>query len=362
MVARIGSDDFAVVLAYEESLTLAVESARQILELFSKPFLLKKEEIIISASIGISFYTVDAADMKSLLQNAEIAMHRAKEKGGNQYQLYHEEMNQVAFENLIMETNLRKALIQNEFLMYYQPQIELKTGKLAGAEALVRWKRMGTELVPPGQFIPLAEETGLILAIGQWVLEESCRQIKEWMDCGYDLIPIAVNLSGKQFSQTGILELIRQILEQTELHPAYLTLEITESITIKNEEEAFAILSQIKSMGIDIAIDDFGTGYSSFSYLKKFPADKVKIDQSFIREIHTSPQDAAIVEAIIQLAHHLGFLVVAEGVEKPEQIEVLKEIGCDYVQGYYYSRPLPAKEFEEQFLKNTREEAELIED
>lgn len=365
LVARIGSDDFAVLLSCQEpckeNLDSMITFSKEILDLFSTPFLLKREEIMISASIGISIFSIDAADMKSLLQNAETAVQRAKENGGNQVQLYQGEMSQPSLELLIMETNLRKALTQDELLLYYQPQIELKTGKLAGAEALIRWKPTGSEkLVSPAQFIPLAEETGIILPIGQWVIEESARQIKEWMDLGYDLFPIAINLSGKQFSQDGMIDLIKNILEKIQLHPAYLTLEVTESITIKNENEAFQILNQIKAMGMDIAIDDFGTGYSSFSYLKKFPADKLKIDRSFIKDIHENIQDASIVKTIIKLAHHLGFLVVAEGVELEEQVNLLKDFNCDYIQGYYYSPPLPAKEFEEKFLQLPTVDAEPL--
>lgn len=365
LVARIGSDDFAILLSCQEpcreNLDKMLAFSKNILDLFSTPFLLKKEEIMITASIGISLFSIDAADMKSLLQNAETAVQRAKENGGNQVQLYQGEMSQPSLELLIMETNLRKALTQDELLLYYQPQIELKTGKLAGAEALIRWKPTGSEkLVSPAQFIPLAEETGIILPIGQWVIEESARQIKEWMDLGYDLFPIAINLSGKQFSQDGMIDLIKNILEKIQLHPAYLTLEVTESITIKNENEAFQILNQIKAMGMDIAIDDFGTGYSSFSYLKKFPADKLKIDRSFIKDIHENIQDASIVKTIIKLAHHLGFLVVAEGVELEEQVNLLKDFNCDYIQGYYYSPPLPAKEFEEKFLQLPTVDAEPL--
>jgi len=365
LVARIGSDDFAILLSCQdpcrENLDKMITFSKNILDLFSTPFLLKKEEIMITASIGISLFSIDAADMKSLLQNAETAVQRAKENGGNQVQLYQGEMSQPSLELLIMETNLRKALIQNELLLYYQPQIELKTGKLAGAEALIRWKPTGSKkLVSPAQFIPLAEETGIILPIGQWVIEETARQIKEWMDLGYDLFPISINLSGKQFSQDGMIDLIKDILERSQLHPAYLTLEVTESITIKNEDEAFQILNQIKAMGMDIAIDDFGTGYSSFSYLKKFPADKLKIDRSFVKDIHEDVQDASIVQTIIKLAHHLGFLVVAEGVELEEQVNLLKEYNCDYIQGFYYSPPLPAQEFEEKFLQLPTVDAEPL--
>ncbi|PKL15209.1 MAG: hypothetical protein CVV50_00830, partial [Spirochaetae bacterium HGW-Spirochaetae-6] len=274
-------------------------------------------------------------------------------RGGNQYQFYRPEMDLRSMENLLMESDLRKALGKNEFLLYFQPLIDLSTKKLIGAEALIRWDKADAGIIQPGSFINLAEEIGTIIPIGKWVLYSACMQTKLWQDAGHPELSISVNLSVKQFRQENVVEMIREVLEHTGLGAKYLTLEITESIIILNSERAKDTLSRLKNLGVNIAIDDFGTGYSSLSYLKNFPVDKLKIDKSFVKDIPAKNEDVAIIDTIITLGHNLKIKVIAEGVETLPQLELLQKLGCDEVQGYYYSVPLPAQDFAEFFLRES---------
>ena len=303
-------------------------------------------ELFISTSIGISWYPEDGEDMETLYKNADMAMYRAKEQGRNNYQVFDVRMNDYAFERLQLEKDLRKALEREEFLVYYQPQIHIPTGRIIGMEALVRWEHPKRGMVSPGQFIPLAEETRLIIPIGEWVLRTACAQNKAWQDAGFPHVRVSVNLSAHQFLEPHLAQMIKQVLDETGLAPEYLDLEITESITMNNIDRAIATMHELASLGIQMSIDDFGTGYSSLSYLKKFPIHTLKIDRSFVRDIPNDSDDGAIATAIIAMAHSLNLNVIAEGVETADQLEFLGERGCDEMQGYLVSRPVPASEFE----------------
>lgn len=302
---------------------------------------LEQMQIYVSPSIGISMYPDDGEEIEELLKNADTAMYLAKEKGKNNYQFYSAESHQVVSVRMIMENELYKALDQNQLLLEYQPVVGLNQQRVVGMEALLRWLHPELGKVPPMQFIPLAEETGLIVPIGEWVLQEACKHTKMWHDQGFSDLTIAVNISWRQFMHDDFCGMIRRALEESGLAPQYLELEITESMA-RDAEYAIRVLHQIKEMGVKISIDDFGTGYSSLSYLSQFPIDRLKIDQSFIRDLNESNQ--AIVKTIIDMAYNMNISVVAEGVENTENIDFLKKLGCPRAQGYYYSRPLPAAE------------------
>jgi diguanylate cyclase (GGDEF)-like protein/PAS domain S-box-containing protein len=351
IIARIGADDFAIMMPMIEEINEVVQTAQEVLDTFEKPFMVKDQELYITASIGISVYPHDGEGIKTLFQSSDIALHRAKEKSGNQFELYKPEMNARAFDTLLLENHLRKALGKNQFMLAYQPQIDSKSGKVVGVEALIRWHKPDQGMIPPSHFIPLAEETGMIISIGEWVLDTACLQLKMWLEQGYPPIRMAVNLSGRQFREPNILEQIQNILERAQIPPHLLVIEITESITMHNIEQAIQILKKWKKLGVQIAIDDFGTGYSSLNYLKRLPINKLKIDKSFINELPKNKEDAAITNTIIQLSRNLGLGVIAEGVETLEQLEFLQTLGCNIIQGYFYSPALPAKELEEKFLK-----------
>jgi EAL domain-containing protein (putative c-di-GMP-specific phosphodiesterase class I) len=297
-----------------------------------------------SASIGISTYPDDATDAETLLKNADIAMYRAKDLGRNNYQFYSAQMNKHTFERLAMESSLRRALDRNEFVLHYQPKLDLRSGEIAGVEALVRWRHPDWGMVSPAQFIPLAEETGLIVQIGEWVLKTACEQSRTWRDQGIPAMRVAVNLSARQFGQKTLLADIAKTIAQTGLTPECLELEITESLVMHNPEHAADTLHKLKAMGINLSIDDFGTGYSSLAYLKRFPIDCVKVDRSFIKDIPNDSDDMAITKGIIALGHSLRLKVIAEGVETVEQREFLRANGCDELQGFLFSKPLPAEE------------------
>lgn len=348
---RIGADHFALVLTGIQKVQEVFRAASRIQKtVLDKPFTVEENEISITASIGISIYPLDSKDVQDIIQNAEISMHRAKQQGGNQYQLYQPDMNLKSFENLLMETKLRKAIERNEFVVYYQPQICLKTGSLVGAEALARWKERDFGLISPDRFIPLAEEIGLIDSIGFYILQQACVQTETWQTAKKSDFTVAVNLSAKQFRQKNLPKKIEKALRATRLDSRFLEIEMTESAAVENVQVVIQNLKDIASLGIKLAIDDFGTGYSSFAYLKNFPLHKLKIDKSFIFELLNDPKSRAIVATIISLGHNLGLKVIAEGVETKEQLETLKEMGCDEVQGYYYSQPVAAKDFQEKFL------------
>jgi diguanylate cyclase (GGDEF)-like protein len=345
-IARQGGDEFVVLLEeFGDDLQYLAAVARKIMAALTQPFTLMGQEIFISASIGISVYPQDGQDMSTLLKNADIAMYRSKEQGKNTFQFYTSDTNVHTFERLAMENSLRKALERKEFVLYYQPKIDLATNAIVGAEALLRWNHPNLGMVPPDQFIPLAEETGVIVPIGEWVLREACFQNHAWQEAGLPLITIAVNLSAGQFRDESLRSIIASAVVESGLQPSYLELEITESMIMHNPERAVAILNSFKEMKMHSSIDDFGTGYSSLGYLKRFPVDSLKVDRSFIRDVPADLDDVAITKAIIALAHSLNLKVIAEGVETTEQLDLLRSLKCDQIQGYIFSKPVPAEEF-----------------
>jgi diguanylate cyclase (GGDEF)-like protein len=346
-LARLGGDEFVILLPRLQRADKAVKLAQRVLEVLKPVFVFNGHELHITTSIGISLYPYDGTDVDTLLKNADTALYRAKEQGRNNYQLYTPAMNARAFERLAMENSLRRALERQQFLLHYQPQVDIENGRIAGTEALVRWQHPDLGLVYPAEFIPLAEETGLIVPLGEWVLRAACAQTRAWHKAGFPQLTVAVNLSGRQFQHQGLMDTIARVLKETELDPRTLELEITESIAMQNADFTNVILRHLKDMGVRIAMDDFGTGYSSLSYLRKFPIDTLKIDQSFVRDLTTDANDAAIANAIIVLAHSLKLKVVAEGVETPDQETFLKAHHCDKLQGYLYNRPLTATQFEQ---------------
>jgi diguanylate cyclase (GGDEF)-like protein len=345
-VARFEGDEFSVLLSSISGTENAAEMAQRIQESLKTSFTLDGNELYATASIGISLYPDDGMDAPTLLKNAGAALYRAKRQGGNNYQFYAADMNARAFKRLSLENQLRRALERSEFTVYYQAQINGDTRQIVGAEALVRWQHPELGLVSPAEFIPLAEDTGLIAPIGEWVLRTACAQNRSWKEMGLAPLRIAVNLSPRQFQQTELVEMVGIALTESGLGPGYLELELTESSIMKNAEQTVATLRQLKEMGVKISIDDFGSGYSSLTYLKHLPLDTLKIDQSFVRDMTTDSNDAAIVMAIIALAHSLKLQVIAEGVETEDQSRFLRLLKCDEMQGYLFSRPLPAEAFE----------------
>jgi diguanylate cyclase (GGDEF)-like protein/PAS domain S-box-containing protein len=344
-VGRLGGDEFVVLLEELPQPLHVAAVAQKILAAVAKPYMLEAQEFHLTASIGISTYPADSDNMQSLLKNADIAMYRAKEQGKNNYQYYSAQMYVHSLERLELDSDLRRALERKEFLLHYQPRIDIVSGRITGMEALVRWQHPTKGLIPPMQFIPLAEETGLIVPIGEWVLKTACARNKSWQEQGLPPLRIAVNLSARQFAHENLLQDVSRVLDETGLNPAALEFEITESMVMHNPEHAVNLLTRLKAMGIHLAIDDFGTGYSSLSYLKRFPLDSVKIDRSFIRDLPGDADDAAITRAIIAMAHSLRLEVIAEGVETEEQLHFLRDHGCDEMQGYYFSEPVPEHEF-----------------
>ncbi|MDO9226146.1 MAG: EAL domain-containing protein [Pseudomonadota bacterium] len=345
-VSRQGGDEFLILLADIEQNEDAGRVAQKMLDTLSEPCVLAGHELRITPSIGISLYPDDSTDLEQLIKSADIAMYQAKESGRYAYQFYTGDMNQRAAERLSMEIGLRQALERGEMLLHYQPQIELASGRIIGLEALLRWRHPEQGMIPPGRFIPIAEDSGLIVLIGEGVLHEACRQSLAWQAAGLPAVPIAVNLSAVQFRKPGLETLLRDLLAATGLAPHLLELELTESIVMNQAEETVAILGRLHALGVLLSIDDFGTGYSSLSYLKRFPIQKLKVDQSFMRDVAHDSNDAAIVRGIVSLAHSLGIGVIAEGVETREQLDFLRELGCEQAQGYYFSRPLPPAEIE----------------
>ena len=343
-VARLGGDEFTVLLTEINELQDAARVAQRFIEMLSQQFVLDGHEVFVTASVGIAVYPVDGVDVDTLLKNADTAMYHAKEQGKNNYQFYRQDMNATAFQELSLENDLRKALEHDEFELHYQPQIDIRTGQFIGIEALIRWQHPKRGMVSPAEFIPLAEQTGLIVPIGEWVLLTACTQNKAWQEAGFRAMPVSVNLSGHQFRQRNLTNTLKAILDAAGLAPQYLILEITESIVMQDTQATISLLHELNKMGLRLAMDDFGIGYSSFSYLKQFPLYAIKIDQSFIRDIDTSADDAAIARAIIAMADSLKLEVIAEGVETEQQLEVLRELGCGGAQGYLLSYPLPVEE------------------
>jgi diguanylate cyclase (GGDEF)-like protein len=344
-VARLGGDEFAIILDDLRDTKFVAVVARKILNTLSKPAFIEDYELYATSSIGISLFPDDSEEVDGLMRCADTAMYRAKEAGKNNYQYYTADMNTRAFEFLLLESGLRKALDNDELVVFYQPLIDLSTNKLNGMEALLRWQHPEKGMISPGDFIPLAEETGLIEPIGDWVLRAACEQNKEWQDAGYPPVKVSVNMSARQFSNKNLVENISNVLEETCLKPEYLCIEITESVNMQDVKSTIAKLQKLHNMGVSLSIDDFGTGYSSLSYLKLFPINDLKIDRSFVFNITTDSADAAIALSVIVLAHSMNLNVVAEGVETKEQLELLRKQGCDYVQGFLFSRPLSADEF-----------------
>ncbi len=346
IVARLEAAEFAIVIQPVTEKQEAAEIAQNILDIVAQPMIVKGSELYLTASIGISLSPSDASDGDQLLKNAYTAMYNSQQQGGNNYQFYMAKVANSSINIFTQETCLRNALKRSEFEVYYEPQIEIKTGKIIGAEALVRWNHPERGRVSPGEFIPMAEEMGLIAPLGEWVLETACRQTKAWQTQGLPPLRVAVNLSARQFEQKNLTERVSQILRETNLDPKCLELELTEGLILQDETAAHQAFTVWRNMGIRIAIDDFGTGYSSLSYPKRFPFDAIKIDKSFIRDIADDRQNAAITIAIIQMAHYMNMTVIAEGVENESELAFLCAHGCDEIQGYFFSPALPRAEFE----------------
>ncbi len=343
-VSRFGGDEFTVLIHIIGKIEDAGKIAQKILDALKAPIIIDEREFVVTSSIGISIYPIDGTDGETLIRNADTAMYRAKDLGGNSYQFYASTMNHKALEALEVENGLRRALTQEEFVLYYQPLVDVTSGTVFGLEALIRWNHPQLGLLRPDRFIPAAEESGLIIPMGRWVLREACRQANEWHRRGHRVV-VAVNLSGRQFQDPDLTRIVREALEGADLRPEYLELEITEGYAMQDVEKAILTLKQLKALGVRIAIDDFGTGYSCLSYLKQFPIDTLKLDGSFVRDLAT-PEDAQIALGVIALAHSLKLKVIAEGVETIGQMAFLREHACDRLQGYLFSRPMPAANFE----------------
>ena len=353
-VARVGGDEFVLLLPAMARVGDATEVAQRILKVLGQPQVLSGHEFHITASIGITIFPTDGDDPEALLTNSDIAMYHAKEQGRNNYQLYTPALNASVRERLALENDLRHGLEREEFVVYYQPQVNISTGQIVGTEALLRWQHPGRGLVMPMEFIPVAEETGLIVPLGEWVLRTACAQAKAWQDAGLSPLRMAVNLSSRQFQQPDLAKKVKQVLQETGLDPHCLQLEITEGVAIQDVDYAIMMLRHLKELGVQIAIDDFGTGYSSLSYLRHLPIDVLKIDRSFIGKLTSNPKDAAITATVIAMAHNLDLYVIAEGVETNEQLAFLKEQACDEMQGYLFSRSVPAEALQEILVRDDR--------
>ncbi|MEO8164246.1 MAG: EAL domain-containing protein [Betaproteobacteria bacterium] len=349
-LSRLAGDEFTILLPAISQPESAGVVAKRVLDAVGTPFKLGEQEVLITCSIGIAVFPSDGTEADSVIQNAEIAMHHAKREKKGSYQFYSSELNARALHKLSLGNELRAALDRDELRLFYQPKLDTMTGALIGAEALVRWQHPQRGLVNPGEFIPIAEETGLIVPLGAWVLRQACRQIKEWGEAGFTVPRISVNVSSQQFREGHLHETVRNVLAASGVMPQKLSIELTESVLIDNAQRNIEILNQLKAMGIQLSMDDFGTGYSSLSYLHRFPLDELKIDRSFLMAIQTAADHSAIIVAIIAMAHSLGLRVVAEGVETTHQLNFLKAQGCDEFQGFLMSKPVPADAFAAVFL------------
>jgi len=354
LVARLGGDEFCVLLDDAGSQADMVQVAQTMIKLVAEPYNLDGHYIQILASIGIAPYPNASSNPDRLLHQADTAMRHAKKLGVGKYEFYAVEMDTLVAERQAMEADLHLAFKHSEFELYYQPQVNMITGRIIGAEALLRWHHPKLGLVPPDKFISIAEETGLIIPLGEWVLKTACAQAKAWQEATQNRFRMSVNLSARQFKQEGLVKTIAAVLEADALEPDVLVLELTETCVMENVEASILTLQELKQMGIHISIDDFGTGYSSLNYLKRFPIDTLKIDQSFVREVTTDPNDAAIAKAIIAMAQSLQIKVVAEGIETSEQSHFLRQSGCHAMQGFLFSRPVPAEEFEKLLMSDVR--------
>ena len=346
IISRQGGDEFAILLKGYSSLANVAETAKYLIDVIEQPFLVGNHKFMISASIGISVYPQDGADIMTLLKNADTAMYQSKGDGGGKFHFFSEEMNTKVLNRVAMITNLRQALDHDEFVLHYQPQVDGASGRILGVEALIRWHQPQQGEIPPLQFIPAAEESGLINVIGDWVLKEACSQLKQWMDLGLPEITMAVNVSAVQLRQSDFMTKVLDAMSQSGLPAHCLELEITESALIRDTQRIVNMLEELRDNGIRLSVDDFGTGYSSFGYLKHLPFDKIKIDQSFVRGLPQSENDASIIQAIIGVANSLKMELIAEGVETQEQREFLLHQNCQQMQGYYFGRPVPASEME----------------
>lgn len=345
IVSRLGGDEFTIIFPNLSHTDEVIAVADAILQALAEPFYLHKRELYITTSIGICIYPEHGTDVETLIKNADASMYRAKESGGNTYSVYSKSIQELNEAKHKIHSNLHKAIEREEFYLHFQPKIDLRSDKINGVEALIRWKNQELGQMSPVQFIPIAEESGLILPIGEWVLRTACKQNRAWQDAGFPPIVMSVNLSSFQLQNEHLVSTIGQILRETELDPQWLEIEITESMLLQNTQHTMKVLAEIKELGISISIDDFGVGYSSLSYLKHFSFDYLKMDKSFIDNLNMSPKDELIISGIIKLAHSLNMKVIAEGVESSEQLSYLREQGCDGVQGYLISRPISADEF-----------------
>ena len=343
-IARFGGDEFAILLDDIDSDSHISSLAQKLLDTLTEPFKINKQDLYVTASIGVSIFPNDGEDSETLLRNADVAMYRAKDLGKNNYQFYSDDLSARIFERLTLENHLRHALERNEFALYYQPQIDARTQKISGVEALLRWEHPDLGLVMPNNIVPLLEETGLIEKVGHWVLETACQQSRVWHDAGWSYLHMSVNISSRQFNNTDFISSLHDIINQTEINPEFLELELTESMLMRNASTTVNALHSLGGLGVRFAIDDFGTGYSSLTYLRRFPIDTIKIDSSFIHDVTDNPDDAAIASAIIVMAQSLSLNVIAEGVENQGQLDFLTARDCYYVQGNFFSRPLPAEE------------------
>ena len=348
-VARLGDDEFAVLLDDLHDVKYVAVVVRKILQVLADPVMIRDYELYATSSVGISLFPDDSDSVDDLLRYANAALYKAKAAGKNNYQYYTSDLHTRAFDFIVLESGLRKALDNNELVVFYQPLITLHSNEVIGMEALLRWQHPEKGMIPPGDFIPLAEETGLIEPIGAWVLRQACIQNKKWQNAGYPPVRMFVNMSARQLNSKNITEMIGTILQETGLRPEYLGIEITESVIMQDVHSTIIKLKEMHRMGIGLSIDDFGTGYSSLSHLKLFPIDNLKIDRSFVCNITSDASDAAIAAAVILLAHSMNLKAVAEGVETEEQLEVLRRQGCDYFQGFLFSRPLAPEGFDPQF-------------
>lgn len=362
LLSRSTGDEFLILLPSIKNARSVAYMAHKVIHELERPFTLNATDTYISASIGITLYPHDGQTAEQLLSNADIALHRAKQAGGQSYHYFTDELTKEAVSRFQMENQLRQALLHKEFYLDYQPRISLVDGRVRGVEALVRWQKPDGRRVSPAEFIPQLEEMGLITSVGEWVLHTACKQVRQWQLAGLPDLRVSVNLSAKQFKQQDLCEIVKKCLTHAELDPCWLELEVTETLMIENIETSVSLLQNLRSMGISIAIDDFGAGYSSLGYLKHLPVNTLKIDKGFIDDLATDPADVAIVQAVIDMAHRMGLEVTAEGVEVAEQLDLLVGLGCEEVQGYYLARPMNAEKLGPWLLEPKAYDKQLLKD